>query len=132
MTALHHSSLLLRTLRPAGLLMLLLLASLACFPAIADDSDDDDTVEERQDNPGKGKVLRLATQGYNFPYLLNVLVDEEQVFSKTIGKDVWEDLQIPLAKAAQTQAAVVLELVVPEDQRWHEGAWFDYIDFFEN
>jgi hypothetical protein len=27
---------------------------------------------------------------------------------------------------------VTLELVIPPEQRWMEGAWFDYIDFFDD
>ena len=83
------------------------------------------------DGPAKGKVLRIGTMAYNFPYLLNVLVGEKQVFSKTIGKDSWDDLRIPLDTEVGKGTPLTLELVVPENQRWHEGLFFDYIDFFE-
>jgi len=83
-------------------------------------------------NSGHGKFLRIGTQGYNFAYLLNVVIDDKQVFSKTIGKETWEDLKIPLGEAAGKKGEVVLELVVPEEQRWYEGAWLDYVDFFED
>lgn len=83
-------------------------------------------------NIGKGQVLRVGTQGYNFTYDLRVLVDDKEIFYQTIGKDAWEDLRIPLGPAAGVDVPVVLELVIPEDQRWAEGAWFDYVDFFED
>lgn len=82
------------------------------------------------EGPAMGKVLRIGTRGYGFPFLLNVLVGDKSLFSKAIGKDNWEDLRVPLDVAPTRDAPLVLELVVPEDQRWAEGAFFDYIDFF--
>jgi len=32
----------------------------------------------------------------------------------------------------QKHQQVVLELVVPQQQRWSEGVWLDYVDFFDN
>lgn len=84
------------------------------------------------EGPAKGKILRIGAMAYNFPYLLNALIGDKQIFSKTIGKDAWDDLKIPLEAAPSQEAPLVLELVVPEDQRWAEGAFFDYIDFFED
>ncbi|HUT31958.1 MAG TPA: hypothetical protein VNE39_00645 [Planctomycetota bacterium] len=83
------------------------------------------------DGPAKGRLLRIGTMAYNFPYVLNVLVGDKQAFSKAIGKDAWEDLKILLEAEPSREARLVLELVIPESQRWAEGAFFDYIDFFE-
>ena len=44
--------------------------------------------------------------------------------------DLWEDLKIPLASRPGKGENVVLELVLPEEQRWGEGAFLDYVDFF--
>jgi len=84
------------------------------------------------DGPRQAAILRIGTRGYGFSFLLNVLVGEKQVFSQTIGTDSWADLRIPLGADAGTNAPLILELVVPETQRWSEGAFFDYIDLFEN
>ena len=81
------------------------------------------------DGPAEGKVLRIGTMAYNFPYVLNVLVGGKQVFSRTVGKDAWQDLRIPLESEVSKGSPLVLELVIPEDQRWMEGLFFDYIDF---
>ena len=83
-------------------------------------------------NHGKGKFLRVGARAYGFPFLLNVVIEGQQVFSKTIDKKDWEDLKIPLGAAAAKQTDFVLELVVPEKQRWSEGVFFDYIDFFQD
>ena len=82
--------------------------------------------------PVKGGVLRIGTRAYGFPYVLNVLAGGKQIFSQRIGKDAWQDLRIPLPPGLAEDTAFVLELVVPENQRWHEGLFFDYIDFFDN
>ncbi len=84
------------------------------------------------EGPVKGKVLRIGAMAYNFPYLLNVVVGDKQLLSKTIGKDKWADLRIPLGTAPSKDAPLILELVIPEDQRWAEGAFFDYVDFFDD
>jgi hypothetical protein len=83
------------------------------------------------ENPGKGKILRIGTKGYGFPYLLRVLDGEKEIFTQTVEKEPWSDLKIPL-NADQPPAALTLELTVPEGQQWMEGVWFDYIDFFED
>lgn len=82
--------------------------------------------------PIRGSVLRVGTRAYGFPYLLNVLAGDQQLLSQRIGKDAWQDLRIPLPPELAEDATLVLELVVPEGQRWHEGVFFDYIDFFRN
>ena len=82
--------------------------------------------------PVKGRVLRVGTRAYGFPFVLNVLVGDRQVFSRRVGKGAWSDLEIPLGSEAGKDASITLELVIPEDQRWMEGAFFDYIDFFDN
>jgi hypothetical protein len=82
--------------------------------------------------PSRSRLRWVGTMAYGFPYLLNVLVGSKQLFSKTIGKDKWEDLKITLDVEITKENPVTLELVVPEDQRWMEGIFFDYVDFFED
>jgi len=64
--------------------------------------------------------------------VLNVLVNDRQVLSRTVGVDSWADLRIPLGSEPAQPGKITLELVVPENQRWMEGLFFDYIDFFDN
>jgi hypothetical protein len=111
-------------------------------------------------NPAGNEFLRIGVRAYNFPFTLNVLAlprsgrtataasrpafapaalplttipaaprDLRPVFSKVIAPEAWQDLKIPLSPADR-QADILLELVVPEDQRWAEGLFFDYVDFF--
>ena len=83
-------------------------------------------------NVGKCRYLRLGIAGYGFPFLLNVRYAGELVLTKTIPVKPWSDLQIDLGDAAAKGEVAVLELVVPKDQRWSEGTWIDYMDFFDN
>ena len=83
-------------------------------------------------NHGKGKVLRIGARAYGFSFLLNVVAGEKRIFSKTVGKKNWEDLKVPLDPAAAKAGEIVLELVVPEKQRWSEGVFLDYVDLFQN
>lgn len=101
-------------------------------------------------NPGRCRFLRIGTKAYGFAFIMKVYVSGREVFSRRIDTNNWSDLKIDLAAAgrpapvpasaeAATRSAdvgegerVTVELVVPEKQRWSEGAWIDYIDFFEN
>ena len=83
-------------------------------------------------NVGKCKFLRIGTKGYGFGYLLKARVAGREVLSQRVGKDKWADLRIDLKDAAGKDEQVTIELVVPEGQRWSEGVWIDYLDFFEN
>lgn len=82
--------------------------------------------------PVRGKVLRVGTRAYGFPYVLNVVVGDRTIRSQTIGKDAWADLRVPLDVEGGVDEPVVLELVIPEEQRWMEGLFLDYIDFFDD
>ena len=84
------------------------------------------------DGPVQGRVLRVGTRAYGFPYVLNVVEGGRQVSSTRVGRDAWCDLKIPLGPEPGKDAQVLLELVIPESQRWMEGAFFDYIDFFDD
>jgi hypothetical protein len=84
------------------------------------------------EGPVKGKFLRIGTRAYGFPYILNVVVGETQIFSRKVGRDSWTDVKIPLETEGGEGKPIFLELVVPENQRWMEGLFFDYIDFFED
>ena len=82
---------------------------------------------------GQAPFLRVGTRAYGFPFVLDVLAEGKSVFAQTIGTDAWEDLKIPLDEHAdKDDIEIVVKLVVPEDQKWHEGAYFDYVDFFQN
>jgi hypothetical protein len=80
-------------------------------------------------NPLGRKVLRIGTKAYGFPFILKVKDDNgKELLTKQIGTDNWEDLKLDLATAPKE---VIVELIVPEGQKWSEGLWIDYIDFFE-
>jgi hypothetical protein len=81
-------------------------------------------------NVGKGDVLRIGVEAYNFPFVLNVLADKERLFSAPIRANVWTDLEVPLGAYAGKDLPLALELVVPPEQGPHEGVFFDYVDFF--
>ena len=81
---------------------------------------------------GPAPFLRVGTRAYGFPFVLDVVVEGESVSAQTIGTDAWEDLKIPLGGHADKDVEIVLKLVVPENQKWHEGAYFDYVDLFQN
>jgi len=84
------------------------------------------------EGPVKGKFLRIGTRAYGFSYVLNVVVGEQQLLSRTIGTDSWTDVKIALDPLPPAGQPVTLELVVPEAQRWMEGLFFDYVDFFQD
>ncbi len=81
---------------------------------------------------GPAPFLRVGTRAYGFPFVLDVVIEGTSVATQTIGTDAWEDLKIPLDEYADKDVEIVLKLVVPEDQKWHEGAYFDYVDSFQN
>ncbi len=83
-------------------------------------------------NPGKCRYLRIGARAYGFGFILKACAGQEQVFSGKVSTGKWSDLKIDLNQAAGKDRPVIVELVVPEKQRWSEGAWIDYIDFFEN
>jgi len=81
-------------------------------------------------NAGKGRVLRIGVRGYGFSFRMNVVVEKKTLFSKTIPVKPWQDVKIDLGEHAGKDVEFTIELVVPEKQRWAEGAFFDYIEFF--
>ncbi len=81
--------------------------------------------------PVKGTSLRIGTRAYGFPFVLKVNVGKKEIFSQKIGKNAWTDLIVPLGSEPAEGQEIALELRVPEGQKWHEGAFFDYVDFFE-
>ena len=109
-------------------------------------------------NAGGCKFLRVGVRGYGFPFELKVIIDDKELKTEKVGTDAWTDLQFDLPPPAATPAAaaparttgsppppgarkaaaapggqrVVLEFIVPEGQQWSEGAWLDYVDFFDN
>jgi len=83
-------------------------------------------------NPGKCRFLRVGAKAYGFPFILKVYVSGKEAFRRRIGTDAWADLKVDLGDAADKDEPVFVELVVPEGQKWSEGAWIDYLDFFDN
>lgn len=83
-------------------------------------------------NLGKCKFLRVGTKGYGFPFILRARRGEKVIFSSRVGTDAWADLKVDLQDAAGKPETITVELVVPEKQRWSEGVWVDYMDFFDN
>ena len=81
---------------------------------------------------GKCKFLRVGAKAYGFPFVLRARVGEKELFSKPIGKDDWDDLKIDLGEFAGKPETVRLEFEVPKDQKWLEGLWLDYVDFFDD
>jgi hypothetical protein len=61
-----------------------------------------------------------------------VYVGGKEIFAETVTEKAWSDLKIDLTDGAGKAEEVTVELVVPEDQKLAEGAWIDYMDFFEN
>ena len=71
-------------------------------------------------------------RGYGFPFIFRVKVDGKELLSQRVGTGAWSDLKIDLGEAAGKDLPATVELIVPEGQRWSEGAWIDYIDFFDS
>jgi hypothetical protein len=86
----------------------------------------------RLHNVGKGTVLRVGTKGFGFPYLLKVSIAGKEVLAQTISEKQWSDLKIDLGEHAGKPVEAVLELVIPDGQKFSEGVWLDYLDFFAN
>ena len=100
-------------------------------------------------NVGGCRVARVGARGYGFPFVLKVIVDGKEVHSEEVGTDAWSEVKVELPafdaqaapteqkpgakpRAAESGQRVVLEFIVPEGQKWSEGLWIDYFDFFEN
>lgn len=83
-------------------------------------------------NTARGQFLRLGVKGYNTPFVLKVQAGGKELFSQSVTEKAWSDLKIDLKEAAGKPEEVIVELSVPENQAKAEGAWLDYVDFFEN
>ena len=90
------------------------------------------TVLNEPGNVGKCRYLRVGVKGYNFPVTLRVEAEGRELASQKVGAKQWSDIRVDLQESAGKDVPVILELLVPEGQRWHEGGWIDYIDFFED
>jgi hypothetical protein len=82
-------------------------------------------------NPGKCKYLRIGAKGYGFPVLLRIVVDGRTIDEVRVDQKSWHDLKIDLKDAAAAEE-IFVQLLVPEGQQYHEGVWFDYVDFFDS
>jgi hypothetical protein len=81
-------------------------------------------------NVGKCRFLRIGAKAYGFAFILKAYAGGKQVLSAKVTTKEWSDLKVDLGAAAGGDVPIIVELVVPEKQRWSEGAWIDYIDFF--
>jgi hypothetical protein len=86
----------------------------------------------KMSNTAKGQFLRIGAKGYNSPFVLKVQAGGKEIFSQTVTEKAWADLRIDLKEVAGKPEEVIVELSVPENQAKAEGAWIDYLDFFEN
>jgi hypothetical protein len=77
-------------------------------------------------------VLRAGARGYGFPFILRVKDGDEEIFSQNVTEKEWSDVKVELSKRPVIPKQVMVELVVPEGQKWSEGVWIDYLDFFED
>jgi hypothetical protein len=57
---------------------------------------------------------------------------EEKIFEQLVNEKEWSDVKVDLSKRPMIPKQVTVELIVPEGQKWSEGVWIDYLDFFEN
>ncbi len=83
-------------------------------------------------NAGKCRFLRAGTRAYGFPFIFRVEVEGQELLARLVETNAWSDLKIDLGDAAGKDVPAIIELIVPEGQRWSEGAWIDYLDFFDN
>lgn len=83
-------------------------------------------------NVGKCRFLRAGTRAYGFPFIFRVEVGGKELLAQRVGTGAWSDLKIDLGDAAGRDVSAIVELIVPEGQRWSEGAWIDYLDFFDD
>jgi hypothetical protein len=79
-------------------------------------------------NPLGKKVLRIGTRAYGFPFILKVKDGEKELGRQTVKVEEWSDLKIELTEVPRQ---VTLDLIVPEGQKWSEGVWIDYVDFYD-
>ena len=77
-------------------------------------------------------VLRIGARGYGFPFMLRVKDAQETILEQLVSEKEWSDLKVDLATRPAVAKQVTVELIVPEGQKWSEGVWIDYLDFFEN
>jgi hypothetical protein len=77
-------------------------------------------------------VMRIGARAYGFPFILRVKDGEEKLFEQLVNEKEWSDVKVELSNRPVTAKQVTVELIVPEGQKWSEGVWIDYLDFFEN
>jgi hypothetical protein len=77
-------------------------------------------------------VLRIGARAYGFPFILRVKDGEEKLFEQLVNEKEWSDVKVDQSKRPALPKQLTIELIVPEGQKWSEGVWIDYLDFFEN
>jgi hypothetical protein len=90
----------------------------------------DATSSLRFRNSVRGDEVRIGVEPYDWPLELRLVTDGQVVFSGRVEANAWTDLNIPLGQYAGKDVPCAVELVVPQDQQYHEGAFFDYVDIF--
>lgn len=81
---------------------------------------------------GKGKVLRIGAKGWTGDFILEISVAQQKLLSQRVTATQWHDLKVDLPAAIKVGDEIVVELLPPQGQRHHQGAWLDYLDVFED
>jgi hypothetical protein len=81
-------------------------------------------------NVGGGALLRAGIRGYGFPVLVKVRNGDKELLSEKVETDKWSDLKV--AVPGTKGKPVTMEFIVPEGQKYSEGVWIDYVDFFDD
>ncbi|KPK83755.1 MAG: hypothetical protein AMJ81_07380 [Phycisphaerae bacterium SM23_33] len=97
-------------------------------------------------NTGKGNFLRIGTSPaiWSCPtcevaasqdkadFVLNVRVGEKLLLTQAIAGRRWTDLKVDLGEFRGKDVEVVVENAAGGRHPYYEGAYFDYVDFFED
>jgi hypothetical protein len=82
--------------------------------------------------PGKGKTLRIAVRSLQAPFTLEVSIAGKPLFTQNVTGAQWHDLKADLPASLKAGDEILIELLPPQGQRSHQGAWVDYLDVFED
>ncbi|MBN2584492.1 MAG: hypothetical protein JXL80_15630 [Planctomycetes bacterium] len=83
-------------------------------------------------NVGKCRFLHAGVKPQEFALTFRVEAEGKELLAQRIEPSAWSDLKIDLQESAGKDVPVIVEFLVPSGQRWHNGAWIDYLDFFED
>lgn len=83
-------------------------------------------------HPGQGATLRIGARSLQAPFTLEVSIAGKQILSQNVTSAQWHDLKAALPAAMKAGDEILVELLPPQGQRSHPGAWIDYLDVFED